>query len=223
MSTALKNNISHQQHSAMLMTTNRQNQQGAPYLSGRRPIESQFNTSKNEQELASQALINKNSTYKRKQPSKKSKKQSGSGYGTLGNLNSHSVEQPISGASRDTNATMTSLMQKIISGTNTITKSKASSREPNVNNMASQMSRNVKFKLGNSGMNMISGMSSYTTAGGVANYPNVASLTNFGGYGSKASIGGGSNNLSAYMVTNNASDLLRGFKSTQSIPVVSSQ
>lgn len=79
----------------------------------------------------------------------------------------------------------------------------------------------------------------HNTAAPGGNYPNmgganfglggcIGSLANFGGYlgskgGNNINTSGtiGATNMSAYAT--NASDLIRGFKSSQSIPVVTSQ
>ena len=95
--------------------------------------------------------------------------------------------------------------------------------------LLSQRSRNYKFKVGagNSGVNLL-GHSTVAGPGTNNNYNMgganfglgaIGNLGNLGGYLTKN--GNASSNMSAYAT--NASDLIRGFKSSQSIPVVTSQ
>jgi len=134
-------------------------------------------------------------------------------------LNPHSFEN----SSANNDSSVTSLMQKIIMGSNgPLSKIKAaSSKEPSTINEVSQRSRNYKFKVGSAGVNLVS--SHHTAAG---NYPNLGNanfgLGNIGSLGSYLSKGTNAVlNVSAY--ASNTSDLIRGFKSSQSIPVVTSQ
>ena len=96
--------------------------------------------------------------------------------------------------------------------------------------LLSQRSRNYKFKVGtgNSGMNLpghstVAGMASnnnYNMGGANFGLGSIGTLNNLGAsYLTKN--GNTGSNMSAYAT--NASDLIRGFKSSQSIPVVTSQ
>lgn len=115
--------------------------------------------------------------------------------------------------------------------------------------MSSQRSRNYKFKMGssgtvavghqsgNSGMNLLGhpthgitaaafassqsnnynlGQANFCGLGAIGNLSNLNYLTK-----NSAAVNAKNSNMSAYAT--NASDLIRGFKSSQSIPVVTSQ
>lgn len=155
--------------------------------------------------------------FKRK-PQKKSKsRKEGS------TLYSHSTEQPSHVAD---SKSMSSLMQKIIAG-NSAAKLKSSSKDPVAVNSVTQRSRNYKLKMGsgNSGINLVdqscisATINNYNLGG--ANF-GLGAITHFGNFagGYVGAKGNFANNISAYAT--NASDLLRGFKSSQSIPIIGS-